>query len=163
MLACVDGSEHSYAATTTGAWWARTLSAPLHAAAAYDPAFHAEVFQAMAKSLSAQRRKEVGLDDQQDLHDRLIDKGLATLYQGFLDSAAARIGNGDVTEKLLLEGKAYRAVNDCAARLAADLVVLGRFGHHYEPSSQIGSNAEAVARLGGCNVLLTAPAAGGRA
>jgi nucleotide-binding universal stress UspA family protein len=132
-------------------------------AAAYDPAFHGDVFKAMGRALSEERRQEVGLDQQQDLHDRLIDKGLAALYQGFLDDATGHVDNGSIARSMLLSGKAYRAINQCADETGAALIVAGRHGHHNEGSSEIGACAEALARTAGCNVLLTNPRKGAQA
>lgn len=157
VLACIDGSAHALAAAKAGVWWASTLTARLRLAAAYDPDFHADVFQAMGRALSEERRREVGLDQQQDLHDRLIDQGLATLYQGFLDDAGRHAGNGTPPPSALLAGKAYRVINRHAAETGAGLIVAGRFGHHHEGGGEIGASAEVLARTAPCNVLLTAP------
>ena len=56
-----------------------------------------------------------------------------------------------------MEGKAYDALLMDADKRSADLIVLGRFGHHRRDEAQLGSNTEAVALLAQCNVLVTSP------
>lgn len=161
VLAGIDGSRHAEEAARKAEFWSRALDGPLTLGAAYDPSFHVQVFEAMARSLSDARQQEVGLSKQEELHADLIDEGLGTLYQGFLDRAtrAAR-DRGNEAEEVLLRGKAYRAIVDQASRSEADLIVVGRYGHHRHDGALLGSNAEALVRTAAANVLVTAPAPG---
>jgi nucleotide-binding universal stress UspA family protein len=154
VMVGIDGSEAARNAARKASSWARALDRPLQLAAAYDPDFHRQVFHAMAQSLSAGRQDEVGLAAQQHLHDRLINDGLAALYRRFLDGAGERLGDPQPS-KVLLEGKAYAALNTHASQADAAMIVVGRAGHHYESGSLVGSTAEAVARLCPKNVLVT--------
>jgi nucleotide-binding universal stress UspA family protein len=154
----IDGSSESLSALKKGATWAKAFSRPLHMAAAYDPHFHNQVFGAMAKALSPERKEEVGLETQKALHGQIIDDGLAQLYRSFLDQAVEICQALSVKqESSLLEGKAYDALLAKADKDPADLIVLGRFGHHRRDEAQLGSNTEAVAQLAHCNVLVTSP------
>lgn len=156
VVAGIDGSRHALRALDRAAQVARALGAPLCLAAAYDPQFHAAVFRAMAESLSPCRQAEVGLAKQEGLHDELINDSLGKLYEGLLDEARSRLGDRDVAvETALLRGKAHRAVCDFAAERNAGLIVVGRWGHHRQEISLIGSNAEALARRGPASVLVT--------
>lgn len=161
VLCGIDGSDAALAALRKAGVWARCLGGPVALAAAYDPQFHTAVFRAMGRSLSAQRQQEVGLAEQEDLHDKLINEGLAKLYQGFLDAAVGRAGAmGGRPSTHLLTGKPYRALVEAAEQTRADLLVVGRFGHHRRPISLLGTNAEAAVRMARGNVLVTAvPAA----
>ena len=159
ILAGVDGSEEALAAAERAAAWARALGKDLELAAAYDGQFHTDVFRTMAKSLSAETRQQVGLAAQEGLHETLINDGLAKLYNGFLADARRRAAaTGVEATTCLLEGKACRALVERATGGKADLIVVGRFGHHRQEISELGSNAEAVARLCPCGVLVTASA-----
>jgi nucleotide-binding universal stress UspA family protein len=159
LLAGVDGSEAALAAVDRAAGWARALDRPLCLGAAYDPEFHKAVFRTLARALPPERHATVGLAEQEDLHDRIINDGLARLYGEFLTAAEARCpADLPSLETTLLQGKAYRALSDEAARTAAGLVVVGRFGHHREPAADIGATAEALARTSTTNVLVVAPA-----
>lgn len=156
VIVAIDGSNESLGALRKGVVWSQTLTKPLQVVAVYDPLFHQQVFKTMAESLSAERREEVGLSKQESLHDQLIDEGLKKLYQTFLDQALERCNQmGMEAETVLLKGKIYRTLIDHAQRENADLVVMGRFGHHHEDIGDIGSNSEAVGRLASVNVLLT--------
>lgn len=165
LVVGVDGSQGALLGVRKALNWARALGGSIELAAAYDPGLHRTVFATMGRSLSAERQREVGLDRQQELHEDLIDDGLGRLYATFLEQAqtAARQW-GARPHAHLLQGKAYRALARLAADQGAGLLVLGRFGHHLEPGTDIGATAEAAARLAPCSVLVagaepeTAPA-----
>jgi nucleotide-binding universal stress UspA family protein len=138
-------------------YWARLLGGRLCLAAAYDPAFHTQVFRTMGRSLSAQRKAEVGLNKQEKLHDQIIDEGLGELYRVFLDQALQHCRRAGLEpEAKLLQGKAYQALLTQAQSCGAGLVVVGRFGHHRTGLVPVGSNAAAVAETAGNSVLMTA-------
>jgi nucleotide-binding universal stress UspA family protein len=127
----------------------------LHLVAAYDPVFHTHVFGVMARSLSPQRQDEVGLASQEKLHDDIINDGLRKLYEQFLLEAEQRIGAFGVTLRpFLTTGKAYCALDSAARDCGANLIVVGRHGHHRQSCSRLGSNAEALIRTASANVLL---------
>ncbi len=157
ILAGIDGSKQALAAAEKANRWAKALGRPLKLAAVYDTEFHTQVFGAMGHSLSPERQEQVGLAKQEHLHETLINDGLAHLYRGFLSDAKTRLGanNGQV-QTHLLEGKAYRTLVDHALAKQADLIVVGRSGHHRQAISLLGSNAEAVCRLSDGNVLVVA-------
>lgn len=164
VVAGIDGSEAALESARRAAAWARRLGRPLHLAAAYDPVFHTTVFRAMARTLSAARSEDVGLARQESLHDEIINDGLGKLYQGFLDDARQHVLEVAVEpHAALLQGKAYVCVGDYARGHAADLLVVGRFGHHRENGSDLGATAEAVARLAPTSVLVTGGAGHGSA
>ncbi len=155
ILAGVDGSDEALTAVGKAAQLGRAMHRPVHAVAVYDPGFHTRVFGIMAHCLSAQRQEEVGLANQEELHDDIINDGLGKLYAEFLSAARRRWGvNGVALETFLLTGKAYRALNEQAAASQADMIVVGRYGHHREPCSLLGSNAEGILRTASVNVLL---------
>lgn len=153
----IDGSEEALSALRKAAVWSRSLEADLSMVAVYDPFFHSTVFKTMACSLSTERKEEVGISRQEELHERIIDSGLRALYTGFLDRAReiTRALNVDARADII-QGKAYRALVDYLDGNGATLAVVGRHGHHRETISSLGSNAEAVVRLSGGNVLVTA-------
>jgi nucleotide-binding universal stress UspA family protein len=158
ILVGIDGSAEALESARRAIQWARCFGGSISLAAAYDPAFHAQVFRTMGRSLSPSRQEEVGLNKQQELHDQIIDQGLGQLYRLFLDQASERCASrGFQAHRELLQGKAYRALVDHARSSAASLMVLGRFGHHRQRISPVGSNSEAAAQLASTNVLITRP------
>lgn len=86
----VDGSEEALEAVTKAVELGRVMRKPIHMIAAYDPGFHTRVFGVMARSLSPERQRAVGLDGQDKLHDEIINDGLAKLYGEFLGEAKDR-------------------------------------------------------------------------
>jgi nucleotide-binding universal stress UspA family protein len=161
VLVGIDGSDESLGALCKGISWAKIFGNSLCLAAVYDPFFHTQVFKTMSRSFSPERREEIGLSKQETLHDQIIDEGLGKLYRDFLDGAADQCRGANIEAKPdLLKGKPYKEIADHADLVGADLLVVGRFGHHREESARIGSNSEGVARLTGKNVLITATAAG---
>ncbi len=158
LIVGIDGSPEALEALRKAAGWARGFGASLRLAAVYDPFFHNRVFDTMASSFSEERRREVALDNQKDLHKRIIDDGLGRLYEGFLEEAREAARPAGVPLKTeLLQGKAYRALADRAAEARAGLVVVGRYGRQRSEAAGIGSNAEATAARAETNVLVTAP------
>lgn len=157
VLAGMDGSPDAAAALRKAAVCARLFGFPLTVAAVYDPAFHRTVFHTMASSLTEERRHEVGLDTQEDLHERIVDDGLGNLYRTFLDSAAATCRNmGLEVETSLLTGKAAHGLVGMAESNGTGLLVVGHYGHHRDDGTGIGSQSEMVARTAPCSVLVTA-------
>jgi nucleotide-binding universal stress UspA family protein len=154
VLAGVDGSQEALKAAECGAAVARGLDRPLHVVAAYDPVFHTHVFDVMARSLSPQRLDEVGLASQEKLHDDIINGGLGKLYQQFLQEAEQHVAGILAPTLALTTGKPYCALNSAAADCGADLIVVGRHGHHRQSCSHLGSNADALIRTTSSNVLL---------
>ncbi|MBN1362201.1 MAG: universal stress protein [Sedimentisphaerales bacterium] len=163
ILVGVDGSEEALAAVGKAAELAHTMNRPVQAVAVYDPDFHTRVFGVMAHSLSAQRQEEVGLANQEKLHDDIINDGLSKLYAEFLSAAKRHWNtNGVALETILLTGKAYCSLNQQAAISQADMIVVGRYGHHREACSLLGSNAEGLLRTASANVLLVGAVAKGK-
>ncbi len=156
IMVGVDGSDHARGALRKAAVWSKILNMPLKLAAAYDPQFHLEVFNAMACSLSPERQEEVGLARQNDLHRQIIDHGLGFLYANFLSNAEALAKKVNVdSSSALLQGKSYQALIDHATQNGVEMIAIGRRGHHHDGVSTIGSNAEALVRLAPVNVLVT--------
>jgi nucleotide-binding universal stress UspA family protein len=156
VMAGIDGSEHALGALERAAAFAGALDSPLHLLAAYDPALHKRVFKAMADTMPPEAQAAVGLDKQQDLHESLIDDGLGTLYQTFLEEAVRTAGEGLQPVTHLVADKGYRGIVTMAGTVKARLICLGRFGHNREDGSDMGATAEAVVRLAPCHVHLSA-------
>lgn len=151
----IDGSAHARRAAERAACLARALGRRLRLLGAYDAEFHCEVFRAMANSLSPQRREQVNLTKQEDLHEEVINGGLRRLYDDFLAQAREHLAphaEGLKIDSRVLEGKAYQAIVRHLVREEADLLVVGRFGHHRLDGSALGWTAETLVRLAPCNV-----------
>jgi nucleotide-binding universal stress UspA family protein len=155
----IDGSPDALEAARRAEVWGRAWEGELELTAVYDPFFHDEVFKTMAASFSPQRREEVGLAKQEELHERIIDDGLGQLYRTFLERAHRQAKDSGIPVRSRLErGKAYRVLADRTRSLELGLSVVGRYGQHREERMPVGSTAEALARLSESNVLITRPA-----
>ncbi len=95
-------------------------------------------------------------NEQQKLHDEIIDDGLGKIYQEYLHSAyLAGQKEGLEVGTVLLTGKAYPEICKYLEKDPPSLLVAGRFGAHQTEETDIGNTAENIFRLAPCNVLLT--------
>ncbi len=155
IVAAVDGSPRSNGALLTALEIGRRLGAPVHGVAAYDPYYHYVAFNRIAKVLSDEAGKVFRFKEQEQLHEELIDDGLAKIYESHLEVAktiAADEGMSLACE--LVDGKPYRAILEYLEKVGASLLVLGKTGIHADPSLDIGGNAENLLRMATCHVWL---------
>ncbi|NKB59815.1 MAG: universal stress protein UspA [Alphaproteobacteria bacterium] len=152
----VDGSPLSYGALMTALDLAARTNTDVHAVAAYDPYYHYVAFNKIAGVLSEEAGKVFRFKEQEQLHEELIDDGIAKIYQSHLE-VAETIAN-DLGVKLftkLLDGKPYKAILDYLAEASASLLVIGKTGVHADDELDIGGNAENLLRLAPCHLWLT--------
>ena len=155
VLVGIDGSDGALAAVNAACLFAAVLDAQVHLASVYDPALHKTVFRTMAQSLSEERQEEVGLADQETLHDELIDDSMAKLYDTFLADGVKRAqARGYDAPTGLVEGKVPHGLEQCAEQKGAQLIAVGRYGQHRVSPSDIGSNAEGTVRRAKVSVLV---------
>jgi nucleotide-binding universal stress UspA family protein len=155
IVAGVDGSSEALKAVAKAVTLGGAMDKSVHLTAVYDPDFHTHVFGTMAETLSSESQDQIGLANQEKLHDDIINDGLGKLYADFLSEARERCSNnGDTIETHLVTGKAYCALDSQAAQSGSDLIVVSRYGHHRQQFSRLGSNAEGLIRATSANVLL---------
>ena len=157
ILVGIDGSPQSFGALITAIELAKRFGKKVEAISVYDPYLHYSVFNAVVNVLTAKAAKVFRFEEQNQLHEEIIDTGLAQIYQSHLDVAekVAR-DQGVELKKTLLDGKAYQKVLDHARKTEPWLLVIGRIGvHSPKEETGLGSNAENLLRLCPCDVLLT--------
>jgi nucleotide-binding universal stress UspA family protein len=157
ILVGVDGSPQSFGALMTAIDLARTFDKKVEAIAVYDPYLHYSVFNGIVNVLTEQAAKVFRFEEQNQLHEEIIDTGLAQIYQSHLE-IGERIGNeaGVAIKKTLLDGKPFQKILDHARKTNPWLIVMGRIGvHSPKDESGLGSNAENVLRAAPCDVLLS--------
>src|SRR3972149_12281726 len=117
------------------------MSPQIEAVAAFDPYFHQVAFRNIADALSEDAAKVFRFKEQEKLHDEIIDKGMAKLYEGYLDVAAkiARARGVDI-KTTLMAGKGYNKILKAVQAGKTPLLIIGRFGFHKVSESDIGSN-----------------------
>jgi len=157
ILVAVDGSPESFGALQVGLELAKKLGKKLELVAVYDPYLHYAAFRGIAEVLTDRAAKVFRFEEQNQLHEEIIDTGLAEIYQSHLNVAAAMAREAEVEPIVtLLDGKAYQKVLDHARKTEPWVLVMGRLGiHSGEDEDTIGSNAENLLRLVPCDVLLT--------
>jgi nucleotide-binding universal stress UspA family protein len=155
ILAAVDGSPNSFKAVDTALQLGRALGQPVEVVSVFDPQFHVVAFRSIANVLSEEGAKLFRFQEQQKLHEEIIDKGLEKLYKGHLDTAAQMAERaGQPLKTTLLQGKAFQQVLDHVDHEKPLLLVAGRFGLHRTEYADMGSTSENLARLARCSVLV---------
>jgi nucleotide-binding universal stress UspA family protein len=155
IVVALDGSRRSFGALMTALALRRRLGVPVHAVAAYDPYYHYVAFNKIAGVLSEEAGQVFRFKEQEQLHEELIDEGIAKIYQSHLE-VARRVAEADGSALLceLLDGKPYRAILGYLEKVGASLLVLGKTGVHADPALDIGGNAENLLRLAPCHLWL---------
>jgi nucleotide-binding universal stress UspA family protein len=153
----LDGSPQSFHGLQAGIVLARVLGRPLQAVAVYDPYLHYAMFNGIVGVLNEKASKIFRFKEQEQLHEEIIDTGLAKIYQSHLEIARKLAAETGVELGItLLDGKCFEKILTFARKEAPWLLILGRVGvHSDEHEVDLGSNTENLLRLAPCNVLLT--------
>jgi nucleotide-binding universal stress UspA family protein len=156
FLVCVDGSSYGYKGMRQALELARAFHGSLYVCSAFDVEYHHVVFHNIKDVLSVQASKVFKFEEQEELHNNIIDKGLLKLCQANLKRAEVMATEfPDVPLKTqILVGKPFQVVLQWAEEIQPSLLVLARHGAHRIEGTQLGSQAENLVRLAPCNVLL---------
>jgi nucleotide-binding universal stress UspA family protein len=157
ILVGIDGSPQSFGAFMTAIELARTFDKKVETIAVYDPYLHYSVFNGIVNVLTEQAAKVFRFEEQNQLHEEIIDTGLAQIYQSHLE-VSERMGSemGIAIKKTLLDGKPFQKILDHVRKTKPWLLMLGRIGVHSPKDEKgLGSNAENILRGAPCDVLLT--------
>jgi nucleotide-binding universal stress UspA family protein len=153
LVVGLDGSARSFGALKTALDLGRRLGAPVHAVAAYDPYFHYVAFNKIAGVLSEEAGQTFRFKEQEQLHEEIIDSGIAKIYQSHLEVARAVAEAEDMELACeLLDGKPYQAIAGYLEKVGASLLLVGKTGIHADPDLDIGGNAENLLRMAPCHV-----------
>ena len=156
FMVCVDGSSYAYKAMRTALELADEFDGSLYVCSAFDVEYHHVVFGNIKDVLSVQASKVFKFEEQEELHNNIIDKGLLKLCQANLKRAEvmAREFPGVPLKTQILVGKPFQVVMQWAEEVKPSLLVLARHGAHRIDGTELGSQAENLVRLAPCNVLL---------
>jgi nucleotide-binding universal stress UspA family protein len=136
---------------------ARAFGKRIETISVYDPYLHYSVFNGIVNVLTEQAAKVFRFEEQNQLHEEIIDTGLAQIYQSHLE-VGERMANelGVEVKKTLLDGKPFQKILDHARKTNPWLLVLGRIGvHSSKDEKALGSNVENILRGAPCDVLLS--------
>lgn len=157
FLVCVDGSSYSYRAMRMALELAQAFGGSLYVCSAFDVEYHHVVFHNIKDVLSYQASKVFKFEEQEELHNNIIDKGLLKLSQANLKRAevmAQEFPDVPIKTQILI-GKPFQVVLQWAEEIKPSLLVLARHGAHRIEGTTLGSQAENLVRLAPCNTLLT--------
>jgi nucleotide-binding universal stress UspA family protein len=157
ILVGIDGSPQSFGAFMTAIDLARTFGKKVETIAVYDPYLHYSVFNGIVGVLTEQAAKVFRFEEQNQLHEEIIDTGLAQIYQSHLEVGERMASEmGVEIKKTLLDGKPFQKIIDHARKTNPWLLVLGRIGvHSPKDEKALGSNVENILRAAPCDVLLS--------
>ncbi len=155
LVVGIDGSPRSFGALKTAIDIGQRLGAPVHAVAAYDPYFHYVAFRRIANGLSEETGQVFRFKEQENLHEEIIDDGLAKIYASHLEiaRAVASAEEADITTALL-DGKPYQVIARYLSKVDASLLLVGKTGIHADPDLDIGGNVENLLRLSSCHMWI---------
>jgi len=156
FLVCVDGSSYGYRAMRVALELAQAFGGSLYACSAFDVEYHHVVFHNIKDVLSYQASKVFKFEEQEELHNNIIDKGLLKLCQANLKRAEviAREFPDVPLKTQILIGKPFQVIMQWAEEIQPSLLMLARHGAHRIEGTHLGSQAENLLRLAPCNVLL---------
>jgi len=157
ILVGIDGSPQSFGAFMTAVDLARAFGKKVETIAVYDPYLHYSVFNGIVNVLTEQAAKVFRFEEQNQLHEEIIDTGLAQIYQSHLEVGERMASElGVEIKKTLLDGKPFQKILDHARKTNPWLLVLGRIGvHSPKDEKALGSNVENILRAAPCDVLLS--------
>ena len=157
IVVCVDGSPQSFQGLKIGIALAKGLGRPLQAVGVYDPYLHYAMFNGIVGVLNQKASKIFRFKEQEQLHEEIIDTGLAKIYQSHLEIGRKLAADDGVELDItLLDGKCFEKILTFVRKEQPWLLIMGRVGVHSEENeTDLGSNTENLMRLAPCNVLLT--------
>ncbi len=155
IAVAIDGSPQSFGGLKAALELGRALNRPVEAVAVYDPYLHYSVFNSIVNVLSQEASKVFRFKEQEQLHEEIIDTGLAKIYESHLHIAKAIAAEEGVELKVrLMDGKAWEKILQWTRHERPWLLVIGRIGVHSHQDMDIGSNSHNLLRQAPCNVLL---------
>lgn len=159
ILVGVDGSAYCFVALRKALRLAQTFNATVHCVSAFDPFYHYAAFDNIRHVLSYQAGKVFKFEEQEELHNNIIDRGLKKVCEANLLRAelVATEEGVEITTEVLV-GKPFAKIVDVCERDGYDLLVLGRWGAHHVEGADLGSSTDNLLRLAPNNLLIVGAA-----
>ena len=157
IMVCVDGSAYSYKAMRSALELARDFGATVYACSAFDVEYHHAVFHNIKDVLSIKAKAVFKFEEQEELHNNIIDKGLLKLCQANIKRAEAMAQDfaGVPLVTQILIGKPFQVILQWAEEIQPSLIIVGRHGAHRISGTDMGSQVENLVRLAPASVLVT--------
>ncbi len=155
ILVALDSSDHSNRAVAEAASLAALTEAQVTGTHVYAAKLHDLRFRQMEGGLPERYREEEVLEQQRDVHDDLITRGLSIITDSFLDQAQRVCEDKEVSfARRSLEGKNYRVLVNEANNGKYDLLVMGARGLGAVAGTRLGTVCERVARRTAIDTLV---------
>jgi len=157
ILVGIDGSPQSFGALMEAVKLAKSFDKKVECVGVFDPFLHYTVFNGLVGILTEKASRVFKFEEQNQLHEEIIDTGLAQIYRSHLNvSETMAKEQGVEVTKTLLDGKVFQRVLDHVRKIEPWLLILGRIGvHSPEKETTLGSNTDNLLRLCPCDILLT--------
>ena len=155
-MVCVDGSSYAYKALRVALEMALEYKAKLYVCSAFDVEYHHVVFGNIKDVLSVQASKVFKFEEQEELHNNIIDKGLLKLCQANLKRAqvmAQEFPDVEIETQILI-GKPFQCILQWVEEIDPSMMIVARHGGHRVEGTDLGSQADNLVRLAQTNVLL---------
>ncbi len=155
----LDGSAESLGALASAIAMVKESGGRIELLSSFDPHFHHHAFRAIKDVLSSQASKVFKFEDQQQLHEEIIDSGLARIYKGHLEVAGKLVAEAGIADagRTLLSGKAHVCVRRFAAEKNLTTLFMGRTGIHSRGDLDLGACTETLLRSEtACNLFVSA-------
>jgi nucleotide-binding universal stress UspA family protein len=156
IMVCIDGSAYSYKCMRLALELAKEYGCKLLVGSAFDVEYHHAVFNNIKDVLSVQASKVFKFEEQEALHNNIIDKGLLRLCKANVKRAevmASEFPEIEIETQILV-GKPFQVILQWAEEEKPSLLVLARHGSHRIEGTELGSQAEEVVRAAEVNTLL---------
>lgn len=155
ILVAADCSDHSNRGVSEAVALAGIARAKVTGIHVYAARLHDLRFRQMEGGLPQQYRREPALEEQREIHNELIARGLTLISDSYLDQAAhaCRAASIPFTPRSL-EGKNYRALLAEANSGRHDLLVIGAQGLGAVPEGGVGTVCERVVRRAAIDTLV---------
>lgn len=156
ILVAIDGSPLSYGGLLTALEIGKAFGLKVEALSVYDPEYHRHAFRSIAGVLSEEAGRLFRFKEQERLHEEVIDKGLARIYQGHLETASRIAQKAGVKIKTrLLSGKPSDEIIKYIKTSSPFMTVVGKTGAHATETLDIGSITEGCLRHAPSNMLIS--------
>ncbi|MEE8435074.1 MAG: universal stress protein [bacterium] len=156
IVVCLDGSERAWGGFDLALHLSGATGRPVMAVAAFDPYFHYTLFDSLKSALTNEAKEVFKFEQQERLHEEIIDSGLAKIYQSHLEIAVrlAKKEGHDIQTRLL-DGKPAEKLIQLSREAKPWLMIMGRTGIHGGEEMDLGGVAENLLRQSSCDLLLT--------
>jgi nucleotide-binding universal stress UspA family protein len=155
ILLAVDSSDYSNQAINEAVRLASLWNSSITATHVYAAKMHDLRFRQMESGLPEQFRQEGKLEQQRNVHDDLIARGLSIITDSYLDQVdKACQGSSLKIRRRSLQGKNYRALVNETNSNNYDLLVIGALGLGAVKGSRLGTVCGRVVRRSNIDTLV---------